>query len=87
MIQSILPLIATLAISVFLSFTLLFLPAIVELRKPRDAGPRFMTDSFSQIHLSTLKTSLLDIEDGSKFDSQLASKIWGSLSFISNLEA
>ena len=87
MIQSLLPLMGTLVISVFLSFTLLFLPAIVELRKPHDAGPRFMADSFSQTHLGTLKMSLLNIEDDSKFDSQLAGKIWGSLSFISNLEA
>jgi hypothetical protein len=62
------------------------LPAIIELKKPKDAGPRFIID-FAQICLSDLKTSLLKIEEDLKLDSQLTSKIGVFLRFIPNLEA
>ncbi|MCL5949487.1 MAG: hypothetical protein M1490_03305 [Candidatus Bathyarchaeota archaeon] len=64
----------------------MFLPAIIELKKPKDAGPRLITDSFAQMHLSALKTALLNIEDELKFDSQLSGKIGNFLRFIPNLE-
>jgi hypothetical protein len=87
MIQSIETLIVALATTTILSVALLFLPAIIELKKPKDAGPRLITDSFAQIRLSALKTALLNIEEELKFDSQLVSKIGSFLGFIPNLEA
>ena len=65
---------------------LLFLPALIELRKPQDAGPRLITNSFAPCRLRTLKTVLLDIEEELKFDRQLVSKIAIFLHFIPNLE-
>ena len=87
MIQSIETLLAALATTTILSSALLFLPAIIELKKPKDAGPRFITDSFAQFRLSTLKIVLLNIEEELKFDVQLPSKIGRFLCFIPNLEA
>ena len=62
------------------------LPAIIELKKPKDAGPRLIID-FAQICLSDLKTSLLNIQEDLKFNSQFTSKIRVFLRFIPNLEA
>lgn len=87
MIQSIDTLIAALATTTVLSVVLLFLPAIVELKKPKDAGPRLITDSFAQMRLSTLKTALFNIEHELKFDSQLVGRIGNFLCSIPNLEA
>jgi hypothetical protein len=65
----------------------MFLPAIVELKKPKDAGPRLIDGSFAQIRFSSLTMPLLNLEDDLKLDSQLNGNIWGSFLFISNLEA
>ena len=87
MIQSILTLIAAMATTVAMSVVLLFVPAIIELKKPQDAGPRCIPNASAQIRLSALKTALLNIEEELKFDSQLTSKIQSFLHFIPNLEA
>ncbi len=63
MIQSILTLIAALALATIVSLVLLFLPAIIELKKPKDAGPRLITDSIEQKRSHNLKTDLSDVED------------------------
>ena len=86
MIQTLITLLVALtAITTMAIF--MFLSAIFKLKKPKDAGPRLITDSFAQIRLSALKTALLNIEEELKFDSQLASKIGSFLRFIPNLEA
>jgi len=66
---------------------LMFLPALIELKRPQDAGPRLIANSFMPWRLSTLKTFLLDIEEEFKFERQLTSKIAIFLSFVPNLEA
>ena len=60
MVQSLETLIVTLVVTIVIFVVLLFLPAIIELKKPKDAGPRVMTD-FMQIWLNDLKTSLLNV--------------------------
>jgi hypothetical protein len=86
MVQSLETLIVTLVGTIVIFVALLFLPAIIELKKPKDAGPRVIID-FEQICLSDLKTSLQNVEEDLKFDSQLTSKIRVFLRFIPNLEA
>ena len=34
---------------------LFFLPAIIELRKPKDAGPRIISDNYTKVALNILK--------------------------------
>jgi hypothetical protein len=63
-------LLVALAMASVVSVGLLFLPAIVELKKPRDAGPRLIADVLGQ-NRSSIKTSLINIEDESKLDFQL----------------
>jgi len=58
-------LLVTLATASVVSVGLLFLPAILELKKPRDAGPRLIDDILGQ-NFPSAKTTLLKIEDESK---------------------
>ena len=87
MIQSILTWIAALTTTVAASVTLLFVPAVIELKKPPDAGPRCIPDSSSQIRLNNLKMALSNIDEELKFESYLTSKIGSFLHFIPNLDA
>ncbi len=64
MIQSLNLLIAT-SVALGIITTLMFIPSIIELKKPLDAGPRLITDSSMQIPLSVPKTALSNIEDES----------------------
>jgi competence protein ComGC len=50
MAQSLETLIVTLIVIIVIFVVLLFLPAIIELKKPKDAGPRVLID-FAQICL------------------------------------
>ena len=48
---------------------IMFLPAILELKKPRDAGPRRIMSDFSQVlPASAPKISLLDLEEHHDLD-------------------
>ncbi len=86
MIPSFITLVTIIIPTAAIVILLMFLPAIIELKKPKDAGPRLITDSFAQMRLPSLKTALFNIEDELKFDSQLILKIGGFLRFIPNLE-
>ena len=59
-------LLVTLTMASVVSVGLLFLPAIVELKKPRDAGPRLIADVFGQNCSGVKKTAVSNIEDESK---------------------
>ena len=64
---------------------LMFLPSIIELKKPRDAGPRLIHTSLKTGFVNS-ENSLIDVETG-LVSSQLTFK--GSIfpSFIYNIEA
>ena len=82
MIQSLNTLITTLIATTTVTIILLFLPAVIELKKPKDAGPRLITDSIAK----TCIIPLANIEEERKFDSQLIIKIASFLYAIPNLE-
>ena len=87
MIQSLNTLIITLLATTTMTILLMFLPAIIELKKPEDAGPRLITENFAKIVLSTLKIPIINIEDDWKLDIQSTMKIASFLHVIPNLEA
>jgi hypothetical protein len=62
---------------------LMFLPALLELKKPRDAGPRIITYNFMQTKLRCLSI-LTDIEE--KIENQLNFKAAIFPSCILNIE-
>jgi len=65
---------------------LFFLPAVIELKKPKDAGPRLINDNIPKIRISTLKLPITDIEEEQKFTYQSTIKNVGSLYSLPNLE-
>jgi len=64
---------------------LMFLPAIIELKKPHDSGPRLIHESFAQLPLGGFN-AFLKGEEG-KIVAQLTTKASLFPSFITNLEA
>jgi hypothetical protein len=69
-----------------ITFLLMFLPAIIELKKPKDAGPRLINDNIAKIRISTLKIPITNIEEEQKFDNQSTINIASFLYLIPNLE-
>lgn len=64
----------------------LFLPAIIELKKPKDAGPRILIDNPMKITLWLTKIPIVDIEETQELVFPLAVKNAGYLSTLPNME-
>jgi len=66
---------------------IMFLPAILELKKPKDAGPRIIMDDALEMR-SQLGAAILiaDIENGEKIDQALAEKIATIIAVLPSLE-
>jgi hypothetical protein len=62
---------------------IMLLPVLVELKKPKDAGPRMIMDNVSEVPISFMRViPLANIEEEQKFDStliQTLAKIIGAL--------
>jgi len=56
-------LVISLAAATAMTIVLFFLPAIIELKKPKDAGPRIIKDNPAKITLGMLKIPIIDIEE------------------------
>lgn len=65
---------------------LFFLPAIIELKKPKDAGPRILIDNPMKITLWLTKIPIVDIEETQELVFPLAVKNAGYLSTLPNME-
>jgi hypothetical protein len=64
-----------------------FLPALIELKKPKDSGPRLIATRISDRNLAiTSFISLADIENGQKFDGTLIDTMAKLFAFLPNLE-
>jgi len=73
------PIILVLGTAIFI--LLLFLPPLLELKKPKDAGPRMISDySFSA------SFPIVNLEEKHGFDQALAKKIVDAISVLPNLE-
>jgi hypothetical protein len=66
---------------------IMLLPYVLELKKPRDAGPRFIMDNFSGLPQLTNMAPLVDIEEGPQIEAKLGPSILGVLSFLPKLDA
>jgi len=67
-------------VSVF-SFIML-LPALLELKKPKDAGPRRIADKLPGVQ----PILIVNLEEDYKFDQRLAAKILNVIAVLPNLE-
>ncbi|MGQ9531076.1 MAG: hypothetical protein ACUVQX_02325 [Candidatus Bathycorpusculaceae bacterium] len=67
---------------------IMLLPSILELKKPRDAGPRIIIDYAYDIQtLWKNVMPILDVEEEQGFDKMLVNKIIDIISVLPNLEA
>jgi hypothetical protein len=77
----------TLIVAISIFIFIMLLPALVETKKPKDAGPRIIMENFSLIPEVKGKTLLPNIEDEHKFDQTIIQKVAETLRFLHNLEA
>ncbi|MEM3577070.1 MAG: hypothetical protein QXX51_01255 [Candidatus Bathyarchaeia archaeon] len=63
---------------------IMLLPALIEIKKPKDAGPRIIENS--NITPQAKEKQLFNMEEEHHFDQQLTRKVAGILSFLYNLE-
>lgn len=75
----------TLTIGMLIFIFLMLLPAIIELKKPKDAGPRVITEDFSLTRWIE-GDILLNIEDEHMFDQNAVQNVAEVLQFLPNLE-
>jgi len=75
-------------LGVFIFMLIMLLPALLELKKPRDAGPRVIMDNVLLVHPRTRKTTLMvNLEEEQKFDQMITKKIADVISVLPNLES
>lgn len=66
----------------------MLLPSVIELKRPRDAGPRLITDTISALAFQMMRvTPLVNIEEDQAFDARLVQPISSILSFLPKLDA
>ncbi len=73
------------SLSFTLAFLVMFSPALVELKKPQDQGPRQIIDRFTQSLLSKLNLPLKNLEDDAHRSELLSVRLLSLLDFH-NLE-
>lgn len=76
-----------LTIGVSILILIMLLPSIIELKKPRDAGPRIIIDRVYDIQMLWKETvPILDVEGERILDKMLIKKIVEVISVLPNLE-
>jgi hypothetical protein len=79
--------IAILVLGTPILILIVFLPALVELKKPKDCGPRMIMDHFPNGGLAAAPIShLTNIEEDQKFTQSLFRQLTKILEFLPNLE-
>lgn len=75
----------TLILGVSTFIIIMLLPALLELKRPKDAGPRIIRNTaFSQYQIRKLR--IINVEEDQKFDHALVKKIADAIAFLPNLE-
>lgn len=76
-------------ILIFGAFTfilIMLLPAFLELKRPKDAGPRIIAGCMPEMPSKTRAAIIVNMERDEKFDQTLTKKIADILSVLPNLE-
>ena len=76
---------AMMVLEIALVTLVMFLPAVVELKKPKDAGPRRIGEDFGQL-LPQMELASMERTEQFKIDQTLAKKIVEIISVLPNLE-
>jgi hypothetical protein len=66
---------------------IMFLPAFIELKKPKDRGPRMIMEGLPEVNMHMVHfISIANIEDEQKFDSSLIQTMAKVISVLPSLE-
>lgn len=79
-------LLTTFGATASITMLITLLPAILELKKPLDAGPRLIIDDFEYLTASQFRIPLMNIEDEISTINQLNIKLPVFPRFVPNLE-
>ncbi len=71
---------------VIVSVMLLFLPAVIELKKPKDLGPRRVKDKLGKIRIKPFKIAITNIDDKEDLDNKLTETLTNFLYRFPNIE-
>jgi len=70
-----------------LLFLIMFLPALLELRKPKDCGPRLIMDKVPEFHVQPhVLVAIANIEGEVKFESSLIPRLLKVIEVLPSLE-
>jgi len=79
---------AILALGVPLLIVFMLLPAILELKKPKDGGPRRIMDNISEAQIQIMRTTrIVNIENEQRFDNAVIQPLSKIIAVLPNLEA
>jgi hypothetical protein len=72
MIPNLTSIIAILILGIPILILIMLLPALLELKKPKDGGPRMILDNISEVQIQIMRMiPIASIEDEQKFESAL----------------
>jgi hypothetical protein len=87
MITDLTSVIALLALGTPLLILIMFLPAFLELKRPKDGGPRIIMDGIPEARMGFLGfIQFVDIEEEQKFDNSLIRTLAKINDFLPSLE-
>ncbi|MEM2994730.1 MAG: hypothetical protein QXI91_01765 [Candidatus Bathyarchaeia archaeon] len=85
MIPNSIPTFIWLTIGILTFLFIMLLPALIELKKPKDAGPRIIMDYTFDIQPKNVW--IIDMEEEQRFNQTSAEKLVDIISFLPNIEA
>jgi hypothetical protein len=87
MIPNLASIITILILGTLTLILIMFLPAILELKKPKDGGPRLIMDNISEVQIQIMRMiPIASIEDEQKFDSALIRPLAKIIEVLPSLE-
>ena len=80
--------IAILILGIPILILIMLLPPLLELKKPKDGGPRMIMDSISEVQIQIMRMiPIASIEDEQKFDSALIQPLAKIIEVLPGLDA
>lgn len=86
MIPNPIPTFVWLTIGVLTFLFIMLLPSLIELKKPKDAGPKLIADYTFDIRSKTRDILMIDTEEEQGFDQTFIKKVVDIISFLPNIE-
>lgn len=87
MIPNLTSIIAILILGIPILILIMLLPALLELKKPKDGGPRMILDNISEVQIQIMRmTPIANIENEQRFDSAIIQPLAKIIAVLPNLE-